>query len=209
MPELQAATSLADKIQADIFYGRLAPGMWLKQIELERHYECTRLALRQALDAVSSKGMLRHEPNRGYHVEFFDEERVVANAEARAVLEIASAEMVLDHVSPAFLRELTRLAGRHSELVETGTLLEHEQANRAFHQALHAPCRNRVIGELIFDLRNRVPLAITRATNTPMHLRARTAEHFELIDALRTRDVPALREIFWRHIVPARSTPRP
>lgn len=209
MSEPQLPTSLADRIQADIFYGRLAPGMWLKQIELERRYECTRLALRQALDAVSSKGMLKHEPNRGYHVEFFDEDRVISNAEARAVLEIASAEMVLDYVSPAYLRELTQLAEQHRTLIETGTLLEHEQANRAFHQALHAPCRNRVISDLIFDLRKRVPLAITRATNTPMHLKARTAEHFEMIEALRTRNVAGLREIFWRHIVPPRSTPKP
>lgn len=208
MLEAQPATSLADRIQADIFYGRLAPGMWLKQIELERRYACTRLALRQALDAVSNKGMLRHEPNRGYHVEFFDEDRVIATAEARAVLETASAEMVLDHVSPAYLRNLERLAERHTRMLDEGTELEHEQANREFHLALHAPCRNSVIADLIFDLRKRVPLAITRATNTPMHLRARSAEHFEMIEALRTRDVGRLRDIFWRHIVPPRSNPR-
>lgn len=205
MPDISAASSLTDRIQADIFYGRLAPGMWLKQIDLERLYDCSRLALRQALDAVVAKGMLRHEPNRGYHVDQFDAHRVVSTAEARAVLEIASAEMALDHVSPAYLRELQRLAERHLAVLDTGTELEHEEANRIFHRALHAPCPNRVIVDLIFDLRERVPLAITRRTNTPVHLRARSLEHFEMIEALRTRNVAALREIFWRHIVPARA----
>jgi len=208
MPETAPGSNLADRIQADIFYGRLAPGMWLKQVELERRYDCTRLALRQALDAVSAKGMLRHEPNRGYHVDFFDEERTIEIAEARAVLEIASAEMALDHMSPAHLRELRQLAEHHRATVETGTELDYERANRRFHEALHAPCPNRVIVDLIFDLRRRVPLAVMRAKNTPMHLRARMLEHFEMIEAMERRDAAALREIFWRHIVPQRTDRR-
>lgn len=204
--EPQTEMSLADRIQADIYNGRLAPGMWLKQVELERHYNCTRLALRQALDAVSAKGMLKHEPNRGYHVDFFDDERMLSNYEACAVLEIASAEMVLDHVSPAYLRRLEKLAKAQCELVETGTGLEYEQVNLEFHRVLHEPCRNRVIVDLSFDLRRRVPVALHRMRNTPIKLRARSAEHFEMIEALRTRDVAALREVLWRHIVPSQTS---
>ena len=115
MLEAQPATSLADRIQADIFYGRLAPGMWLKQIELERRYACTRLALRQALDAVSNKGMLpwlweRHPGHPNWLPSFFDDdaaacgEHAKGEAHRRRGLAFAVAMIHVDHTPSSIMR---------------------------------------------------------------------------------------------------------
>ena len=48
--------------------GRVRPGTWLKQIDLETRYKCTRIDLRRALDQLVAKRLVEHVPNRGYHV---------------------------------------------------------------------------------------------------------------------------------------------
>ena len=56
----------------DILAGVLLPGTWLKQIDLERRYKCTRPEVRRALDRLAQKRLVEHVPNRGFRVSSFD-----------------------------------------------------------------------------------------------------------------------------------------
>lgn len=193
--------SLAEAIEADIYEGRFAPGMWLKQIDLEAHYKCTRLALRHALEQLQSRKVISHVHNRGYYVPTVDLDNLRQIWHARALVESSIADELIENVTPDSLARLSYLASQYSESVRTGTMLEQDRANQAFHAEMLAACPNQVMVELIWDLRKRVPLAVQRANNTPAEWEQSARDHFEMIEALRTRDSRRLREVTMRHVI--------
>jgi DNA-binding GntR family transcriptional regulator len=196
----QPATSLADAIEADIYRGALAPGMWLKQIDLEERYACTRLSLRHALDQLTAKKIVQKVPNRGYYVPSVDKNAVREIMQARAYVETAIAEELIANITDDSLARLSYLASLFADSLKTGTVIEQDAANHAFHRELLKSCRNDIMVEIIWDLRRRVPIAVQRADNTPERMERSAREHFEMLEALRTRDAPRLREVTARHV---------
>ena len=195
----QRAGALAGRIERDIGMGNLAPGSWLKQIDLEARYRATRMQVRQALDRLAQKGLVHHRARRGYQVADFDPERLAQVMEIRAVLESAAAALVIDRLDEASLEAMLDAARRYRAAVDEGTIEELERTNLEYHRIMLAPCPNRELVALLFDLRGRVPVAVTRRRNTEAVLRRGAEHHFEIVDLIRARDLPALRRRMRAH----------
>src|SRR6202022_281773 len=123
-------------IAHDIQGGILRPGMWLKQIDLEARYACNRSVARSALDRLAQKRVVRHIPNRGYHVFEPDGRQDAEIRDLRVILETAAAEGMVTSATKASIFRLERLARRFAALVPKGTLLAQYEANIAFHMEL-------------------------------------------------------------------------
>lgn len=191
---------LIEQIETDIYSGKLAPGMWLKQIDLEERYQCTRLTLRHALEQLQSRKIVQRVPNRGYYVPSVDQAHANNVRSARALVEKSVADELIANITGESLALLSYLATVFSETLKTGTLSDQDEANLAFHRELLQSCKNPVMVEIIWDLRRRVPLAAQRASNTPAELERSAREHFEMIECLRTKDAEKLRSVTERHV---------
>lgn len=195
------ARELAKLIEKDISIGRLSAGSWLKQVDLEAQYGASRLDIRQALDRLEEKGFVKLEANRGYRVETFDKARFHNVVTIRAILEVAAAGEVLKHIDEAGLERLRMRADAFAEAVSAGTVLAQEEANYAFHAAMLEFCPNRDLVSMIFDLRSRVPVTLTREKNTAALLANTVREHYEIVERLRERDKPGLEGIVHQHVL--------
>lgn len=193
------ARDLARQMERDISLGDLGAGAWLKQVDLEQRYGGTRMEIRQALDRLVEKGLVKQLPRRGYRVEDFDPARLAQIMEIRAILEVASAAQVIDRLDEASLAAMQVQAERCQAATQDGTVEEHEQANHAFHRIMLAPCPNRELVALLFDLRGRVPVAVTRRRNSLALIQRANAQHFEIIRLIRARDLPALQRLMREH----------
>jgi len=192
--------TLTERIEDDIYLGELAPGTWLKQVELEARYRAPRLALRQALEAMATKGLINHQPNRGFYVPQFDDATIEQVSNTRAVLEMAASAEVVGRHGETDHAEMERWATAFHDAIENGTAANQESANIQFHRAMLAPCPNRVMVDLIFELRHRLPIAVTRRANTVQRLRRAAEDHFNIIAALRAGDAEGLRSLMWTHV---------
>ena len=192
--------TLARTIETDIYRGTLAPGMWLKQIDLEERYGCTRIALRHALEALQSRKLVQRVRNRGYYVPSMDDALVRDIMDARAKVETSIADELVANVTDGMLARLSYLATIFADTVKTGTIREQDEANHAFHRELLKACHNQVIIEIIWDLRWRIPISVQRANNTPARMDRSAHEHFEMVEALRLRDAGMLRDVTARHV---------
>jgi DNA-binding GntR family transcriptional regulator len=192
---------LAGLIERDISTGRLSAGAWLKQVDLEEQYGAARLDIRQALDRLEEKGLVQLVANRGYRVEEFNYERFRNVVTIRAILEVAAAEEVMKHIDEAGLAQIHDHAGRFAHAVEVGTVLEQEEANRAFHAVMLRYCPNQDLVAMIFELRSRVPVTITREKNTATILACTVRDHFEIVERLRARDGAGLAAVVRRHVL--------
>ncbi len=195
----QRAAQLAERIAHEIALGLLAPGAWLKQAELEARHGATRMQVREALDRLTAKGLVRHPPRRGYQVEAFEPARLAEIMEIRAVLEAAAAALVIDRLDEASLAAMEEAAARYRSALAEGTTEEVERANLEFHRIMLAPCPNRELVALLFDLRARVPVALTRQRNTEAVLRQSAEQHNAIVRLIRARDLPALQQLMRLH----------
>jgi DNA-binding GntR family transcriptional regulator len=192
---------LVRRIEEDITLSRLAVGTWLRQSDLEKAYECTRLDLREALDRLSDKGLVHLESNRGYRVVDVDEQKLTEILKVRAVLEVAAAEEIYDKFNATSLRQLKTLAKSFERMVMDGSVVEQEQANRLFHASMLHACSNSELVDLIFELRNRTPVTSNRKKNTAARLKQACEEHFEIITLLGKQDLHGLRAILKQHVL--------
>jgi DNA-binding GntR family transcriptional regulator len=192
--------ALTNRIAVDIQSGVFTPGTWLKQIDLEARYGCTRMDLRRALDRLVAKRLVEHVHNRGYHV-FEADSRVYAELhDIRTVLELRVAELVCQRASAADVRELRRLAKRFEALLPGGTVFEQYDANIAFHVRWLEICGNRELHELIMEIRRRGPSAPIFQWKSHARMEQSSREHLAMVDALEERQLARLQKLVREHI---------
>jgi DNA-binding GntR family transcriptional regulator len=194
---------LANSITRDIQAGIYPLGAWLKQIDLETRYRRNRNHIRRALERLAQLRVVAHVKNRGFHVFPADGREVADIQDIRVILETAAAEVIVERVTPADIKQLDRLARRFAQLVKSGTIIELYDANVAFHQALLAICPNRELVDLVGLMHNRIPSAPTTQWRTRARIEQSSREHLEMVKTLGSRNAPKLKELIMAHILQA------
>ncbi len=195
------AEDAADMLARDIHSGHFGLGTWLKQIDLEKRYGCTRIEVRRALDKLVAKRLVQHIPNRGYHVYQPDERQSDEIRDVRVVLETAAADSIVAAADETAISDLRALAQRFSDLVFDGTLLEQYEANIAFHVRMAGLCRNRELAGLMIEFRGRGPSAPLEQWKTRARIEQSSREHFLMVDAIAARDADGLKRLIRAHIL--------
>jgi DNA-binding GntR family transcriptional regulator len=198
--EVSDARDVTDLVLQDILAGALLPGTWLKQIDLERRYKCTRPEVRRALDRLAQKRLVEHVPNRGYHVYEPDGRRAREVSEIRIVLETAVAGAIVENASPTEIVQLRQLAEHFDRMVLNGTTLELYEANLAFHRQLLLLGGNLELVELITEIRQRTSSAPVSQWRTRARVEQSGREHHMMIDAIEAGDTDRLKELVRQHI---------
>ncbi|MBB4277476.1 GntR family transcriptional regulator [Rhizobium mongolense] len=200
-PEIESSKDVTDLVLQDILAGVLLPGTWLKQIDLERRYKCTRPEVRRALDRLAQKRLVEHVPNRGYHVYEPDGRRAREVSEIRIILETAVAGTIVKNASADDLDTLRKLAVHFDRMVLDGTMLELYEANLAFHRQLLVLGGNQELVDLIAEIRQRTSSAPVAQWRTRARIEQSGREHHLMIDAIQHKDAEELKRLVRRHII--------
>lgn len=199
-PSKKAWMIVADLIARDVRAGVFAPGMWLKQIDLENRYGYRRPEIRRALDHLAQKRLLRHVPNRGYHVFLPDSEQTRHILELRVILETAAVDSIVGAATPSAIARLEDLAQRFDEMVLHGTLLQQYEANLSFHRELLSLCTNPELFNLVTELRSRTSSAPAGQWSTRARIEQSGREHHAMVEALAAGNTQRLKDIISLHI---------
>ncbi len=191
---------VTDLILHDIQTGILASGSWLKQVDLERRYNCGRNQVRRALDRLAQKRLVEHVPNRGYHVYEPDGKQAAEVAEIRIILETAIAGKIATNATQGDIRTLRSLAEQFDQLVLNGTMLQLYEVNLSFHHYLISLGGNQELTTLVNEIRQRTSSAPVSQWRTRARIEVSAKEHHQMIDAIVARDGETLRQLLIRHI---------
>ncbi|NRP76026.1 HTH-type transcriptional regulator LutR [Ensifer psoraleae] len=194
------AVDVTDLILHDIQTGVLAPGSWLKQIDLEQRYQCTRPEVRRALDRLAQRRLVEHVPNRGYHVFEPDGRQAAEVSEIRILLETGMADKIAANASTADVEALRELARRFDKLILEGTPIELYEANLAFHYRLLSLCGNSELVKLVTEIRQRTSSAPVSQWKTRARIEQSSREHHEMVNAIAAGETAALKDAISRHI---------
>ncbi|MEI2296831.1 GntR family transcriptional regulator [Ensifer sp. MJa1] len=197
---LEEKKDVTDLLLHDILTGTLPAGTWLKQIDLERRYDCTRPEVRRALDRLSQKRLVQHNPNRGYQVYELDDQRTREISDIRVILETGIADRMVANVTPEAIIELRGLAENFDEMSFRGSIMEHYDANLAFHRALLMLAGNDELVNIIAEIRQRTASAPVSQWRTRARIEQSAREHHLMVDALEARDLDELKRLIEIHI---------
>ena len=192
--------TVADFITQDVRAGVFAPGMWLKQIDLESRYGHGRPDVRRALDYLAQKRLVQHVPNRGYHVFKPDGDQTAHILELRVILETAAVDSIIARATPTAVERIADLARRFDDTILQGTILDQYETNLAFHRELLGLCPNPELFNLVTELRGRTSSALAGQWSTRARVEQSSREHLAMVEALAARDALRLKEIIALHI---------
>ncbi|WP_407121606.1 GntR family transcriptional regulator [Bradyrhizobium sp. STM 3561] len=188
---------IADSIAERIISGALEPGAPLRQDHVAREFNSSHVPVREAFRQLEAQHLVVAVPRGGVRVAPLDTRSVKEIAEMRAALEVVALRhsgprLTIGHLTQI---ELALIQGDNAKTVE-----EFEMANRAFHQALIAPCgMPRLLASLDgLQLANsRLVFAMARSVGW----RPRSnQDHRLILQALRTRNLDQACNLLTRHI---------
>ena len=143
------ASSVYDRLRRDLLTGRLAPGLRLTARLLMERYEAGQTPLREALNRLSSDGLVVFQDQRGFTVANASAAELTELTETRCWVEEIALHRSMAAATPAWEEELvvrchrllrtTRSASRE----EYAENLEWEEVHRSFHRALLSMCGSR------------------------------------------------------------------
>lgn len=193
--------ALANALASEIHSGALAPGEWLKQIDIEQRYSAKRMDVRRALDRLVQKRLVVHLPNRGYHVVRPDGRLAQEIRDVRVILETGAVDGILARARGEDVAEARRLALRFENLLLGGSAIDLHDANIAFHGYLLGLCGNPELSALVRELRGRIASALAGQWQKRSRIEQSSREHLAMVDALAAGDAEALRRLIRAHIL--------
>lgn len=126
---------VVDEIRWMMRSGELVPGQQVRQESLAVRLGVSRIPVREALKALETEGVLRHEPHVGYSVTRLTGDELRQAYLMRRALE-TEVLLALPRLSTTRLRELTELNQAIGEAVAAGDVSRIAAANQAFHFAM-------------------------------------------------------------------------
>lgn len=198
--DIIVAADVTERLRSDIVLGALRPGEWLRQIDLQDRYGCTRASARSALATLAAGQMVEHVPNRGFRVVQPSAEVRAQITEVRLMVELPAAEAI---VASATAQDAARIQAA-AEAFETGVDLlpypEMSALNHAFHRALVAPLDNGLLADTINDLRERDLPGDWSSWSVGANVRRSSQDHLDMAKAVAMRDANRLRDVIRRHL---------
>lgn len=170
----------------------LAPETVLAEKVLTEQLGIGRTPIREALQRLSSEGLVHHLPNRGMFVSGISATGVQQIYEFRILIDGYAARLAATRATPEQIRDLEHLQQQLVRATEENDIDRYVALDRRFHDVLAAAAHNGLVAEVvprIFNLHLRLWFFISKKTGS-WHGIARDHEEMTrgVVDALTGRD---------------------
>jgi len=197
LPEL-----MYEKLRQDILDGVLKPGQILRQEELARSANVSRVPLREAMSKLESEGLIVLRPRRGYAVTSLQQSDIVEIFELRAVMEehagyIAARARTTEDVEIAG-RLLLAMESR--EPVDARNFGAWARDNYDFHSHIIASSHRPRLLRIASSLRDSVEHYVRVEAAMTGHVNDAFDEHREIFEAFEAGDAAGLARISREHV---------
>ncbi|WP_134703068.1 GntR family transcriptional regulator [Ammoniphilus sp. YIM 78166] len=191
-----------------IFGWHLSPGQKINISLLGREINVSAIPLREALSRLHSENLVIFEPNKGYRVsDILDEVKMEQMLEARILLETYGVRNIIRFNRLNIVEELSRLTEKMMSIkigASYREVLEFNHYDHQFHYTLVAEGGNSFITEAYQGMHCHLHIARFYHVRGEVDQREAAMEHWEIIEAIRTRDIYRAEEALANHILDAK-----
>lgn len=188
------------------------PGHHLKEEVLSQEIGVSRTPVREALRRLANEGLVVFARNQGTFVETFTAEDVDEIFQLRAMLEAHGAARAATRIDDATLDRLVRMTEELEELRERKDGDDHvhrfNNLNTEFHKTIQMAAESRRLNAMLDGVID-IPLILMKHYNWQaiVDVERSCQHHWELISALRARDVEWAASLMRAHVLGARGDP--
>lgn len=187
---------VAERLEKMIADGILKPGERLRESELAAMLQVSRGPIREALQLLENDGWVEVRPRLGARVRERTEREVWEYFDMRSALETHAAGLAAASTDEAGRRRLAQLMAEARAALDTGSIDELREANRAVHRHITVLGGNESLTLLVQHLGRRV-YAFTQ--RTPHRSREVCHEHEEIVQAILDHDADRVVELMTEH----------
>jgi len=198
--QLSLRARVEQALSAAIITGELSPGTLLTVPTLAAQFDVSATPVREAMLDLESRGFVEPVRNKGFRVTEVSDEALRQIVEVRQLLEPPAMAELATRFPAEEMPALDALARQIVAGAETGDLRTYLEADVEFHLSLTRLLGNRLLVDLVRDLRSRTRLVGLSSMLESKALSESAAEHLELLEYLGAGDADAARRLMHRHI---------
>jgi DNA-binding GntR family transcriptional regulator len=204
VPGSTLATTICDRVRADILGGRHEPGAKLRLEDLRAEFGVSWSPLREALSRLVAEGLIQTEGQRGYRIAPVSKAALAEVLRLRLMLESMALRESIEKGDDAWEAEVLsahhRLAKLEDSRWEEASAQDWERWHRTFHDALISACQSPILLQFcaqLHDLNDRYRRLFLSAHKFDRDV---AAEHRALVQATLARDAAKACKLLERHI---------
>ncbi|MDQ0221158.1 GntR family transcriptional regulator [Peribacillus cavernae] len=192
-----------------IFGWRLSPGQKINISHLTREINISAIPLREALSRLHSERLVVSEPNKGYRVsDTLDDDSMTKMLEARILMETHAVRNIIRSNHLSVTEEMSRLTEQMSSINVVSSNkegLHFTHLDQQFHYSMMNRGENSFLSEAYEGMHCHLHIGRFYHLKGIVDQRETTAEHWEIIEAIRTRDTYRAERAIANHIQDAKS----
>lgn len=199
------ANEIRNALQEEIESGKLPPGTPLDERTLATRFQVSRTPVREALQQLAARDLVRIAPRQGITVARLSINQVRGMMESIGELESLCAKLAARRVDDQLKRNLDDALAQCQEAAVHGDSAEYAQANHLFHEAIYAGSRNDYLAELIRNARRLIQRYRIKDFHSKSQISKSLQDHLKVARAIQDGDETLAAQAMLLH-VPAGST---
>ena len=200
LPRINTYAQATESVLRDmILDGSIGPGQRLNEVSLASSLGISRGPLREAIQRLTSEGLLTVISHRGAFVRTFARHEIVELYELRGALELHAVRLVCARATDAELADLEVLLSDTESRIRESDQHSYPQ-ELDFHLRLVLLAGNQALMRSALEVHRQLSLARSMSGKRPNRARAAVVEHGDLVAVLRERDLERATELMIRHL---------
>jgi DNA-binding GntR family transcriptional regulator len=199
------ANEIRNALQEEIESGKLPPGSPLDERALAARFQVSRTPVREALQQLAARDLVRITPRQGMSVARLSISQVRAIMETIGELEGMCARLAARRVDDDLRGRLNEALQHCQDAAIQGGTEEYAQANAHFHEVIYVGGRNPYLADLIRNARRQIYRYRLRDFVTKAQINKSMQDHLKVARAIQDGDEAAAIHQMMLH-VPSGST---
>ena len=195
---------LQQLLRDEILEGRIPAGARLKVSDIAARFKTSTNPAREALQGLEGEGLVVISPNRGARVRLVDEDMVRNIFDIRALLEPYIMRTFVEFAQPEDVAALRTLQQRCQDACDAANYPEFHVANVQFHDYITDRHFNTEAVRIMKQHNSWLRALSLKNPLTLAHMRASSAEHWELVAAVENGDPEAAVQMIVKHMTRSR-----
>jgi DNA-binding GntR family transcriptional regulator len=190
-------TILADILRRAIFKGELKGGQQIRQTEIAEQFGTSRIPVREALKQLEAEGLITLNPNKGAVISTLSAKEAKEIYEIRELLETGAVKFSIENVTESDLAKAESILKEIDSESDAGKWLD---LNWEFHSCLYSPAERPKLISIINNLHINVNRYIRIYLELMNYEERSQAEHYEILDAYRNKDLEKAVQATIKHL---------
>ena len=204
-PRPGRANDIRATLQEEIESGKLPPGAVLDERALAARFDVSRTPVREALQQLAARDLVRIAPRQGVTVSRLSISKVRAMLEFIGELEALCAKLAARRVDDELRQQLDEAVHRCQQAAVEGGAADYAVANSFFHEAIYAGSRNPYLAEQVRGARRSLQRYRVRDFQNKSQIAKSLQDHLHIARAIQAGDEEAAAKAMLLH-VPAGTT---